>query len=142
MRLVDQVCSLELAKQLYAVGVPQDSVWLWCQEPDALWHLYIEQSRSRNIVEWYSAFTVAELGRMLPQSLDWELTQDPADKGKRFDLVIENPRSSCDGWRVAYHWWNLATLKPASVALEGWSQTEADCRAWMVIQLQARGLLK
>lgn len=61
MKLKDQVCSLESAKKLKELGVKQDSLWYW------------ETLRTTNYVlslvkgQGYSAFTVAELGEMLPK---------------------------------------------------------------------------
>jgi len=78
MRLEDQVCSLELAKRLKELGVKQTAFWSWydatdrddtptlnrstllgncttCRFPKAAWD------------EEFSAFTVAELGKMLPR---------------------------------------------------------------------------
>lgn len=70
MKLEDQVCSLELAKRLKALGVKQESLWYW-------WHHWsLENKRiwsvghnddSDLVNEKVAAFTVAELGEMLPE---------------------------------------------------------------------------
>lgn len=71
MKLIDQVCSLELSRQLEALGVPQESLWWWKASSDK-WYL---SSTSIGINNWYpkrapkekySAFTLAELGMILP----------------------------------------------------------------------------
>ena len=144
MKLTDQVCSLDLAKQLIAVGVPQDSVWSWCQEPDESWHLYLSQARGSKLLNWYSAFTVAELGELLPEQLDWTATRDPRDKGKSFDLTIRHPRNCADGWKISYVWWRyLGTPRNEYRHTEGsirWGKTEADARARMLVFLFALGV--
>ncbi len=84
MKLEDQVCSLELAKKLKELGVKQESYWYW--------HFYSMLSDT-NPPSWqlvscvtdkkdkYSAFTVAELGEILPkwikkEKLHYCLTMD------------------------------------------------------------------
>ncbi|GAH25167.1 unnamed protein product, partial [marine sediment metagenome] len=48
MKTEDQVCSLELAKQLKELGVKQDSVFFWCTIRDAEIE-YIDIMRERDI---------------------------------------------------------------------------------------------
>jgi hypothetical protein len=67
MRCIEQVVRSELAKDLKGLGVKQDSLWVWIKIP------YMdggyECRLSRNIdhhLENYSAYTVAELGEILP----------------------------------------------------------------------------
>ena len=74
MELEQQVCSLELAKKLKELGVKQESLWYWNmitkefkdyegKSPIIACEIY---SNSR-LWENFSAFTVAELGEMLPK---------------------------------------------------------------------------
>lgn len=73
MKLEDQVVSLELAKKLKELGVKQESLFWWheCQRPEDghVWS-YIENyyriDTDRAFEEVVAAFTVAELGEMLP----------------------------------------------------------------------------
>jgi len=80
MKLKDQVCSLELAKKLKELGVKQESLWWWIKF-DKEWQpqyrlsrykdggSYIPEMSTRQtpaVQGSYSAFTVAELGGMLP----------------------------------------------------------------------------
>lgn len=85
MKLENQVCSLELAKQLKELGVKQDSLFYWVSE--GTWDKrkdiikpFLSQSTKfiygsapdLSEAEYpicYSAFTVAELGEMLPVSV-------------------------------------------------------------------------
>ena len=80
MKLEDQVCSLELAKKLKELGGVQDSLSYWEEYRDNWMDLratpklvqgyHTDKERGEgNAVEsstYYSAFTVAELGEMLP----------------------------------------------------------------------------
>ncbi len=66
----EQVVRLDLAKQLYAVGVQQDSYFYWTHYADdeMLWYIntawHVKQIEYAKIV---SAFTVGELGILLPE---------------------------------------------------------------------------
>lgn len=70
MRLEDQVCSLELAKKLKELGVKQEGAFYWIGKLpfDGLGKRYYELERGflPNDDDVCSAFTVAELGEMLP----------------------------------------------------------------------------
>lgn len=76
MDLKKQVCSLELAKELKELGVEQESLWYWCyhqainfSESDQYWE--VESSCIGYIKEeCCSAFTVAELGELLPDGCE------------------------------------------------------------------------
>lgn len=72
MKLEEQVISLELAKKLKELGVKQESHFYWVEmyeEPAQLFDLSWALDPRRLANEQYrnvSAFTVAELGEMLP----------------------------------------------------------------------------
>jgi hypothetical protein len=57
MKLSEQVCALEQAKKLYALGVERRSLF---------YHFHGRIEHEAFGSEYYSAFTVAELGVMLP----------------------------------------------------------------------------
>jgi hypothetical protein len=68
MTLEDQVCSLDLAKRLKELGVKQDSLFYWY--PYAIgWRCrFVDELTSniqKDVERLVSAFTVAELGKML-----------------------------------------------------------------------------
>ena len=79
MKLENQVCSLELAKQLKKLGVKQESMFYWLELYDktivinhALMRdnsvegqMYMSYKTFKDKHNSYSAFTVAELGEML-----------------------------------------------------------------------------
>ncbi len=60
MKLENQVVNLELSKKLKELDCPQDSLWYWTGV-NVEWEL-------RQGLGQYSAFTVAELGEMLPRN--------------------------------------------------------------------------
>jgi hypothetical protein len=77
MKLKDQVCTLEQAKKLKELGVDQRSLWYWevlkltgvegVAKERITVRFNIGHPISSGVVEQqYSAFTVAELGIMLP----------------------------------------------------------------------------
>ena len=71
MKLEQQVCSLESAKRLKELGVRQESIFVW-EIVGGNANLIPEHYASpHNILEIkrYSAFTVAELGEMLPHEM-------------------------------------------------------------------------
>lgn len=80
MNLEQQVISLELAKKLNELGVEQESLFYWVNL-DTNWVLTIVNkyeyifnfnNNTSDILslKHYSAFTVAELGEMLPPAID------------------------------------------------------------------------
>jgi hypothetical protein len=71
MNLSDQVCSLELAKRLKELGVKQESLFYYGNEGGLFYRK--EYSIAFRI---YSAFTVSELGEMLPSSFEHEIEEE------------------------------------------------------------------
>lgn len=76
MKLEAQVVSLDLAKKLKALNVKQESLNAWCRNANYGFRLIphgigltLEQYVQ---AEKYSAFTVAELGEMLPCKTNFE----------------------------------------------------------------------
>ncbi len=118
MKLEYQVCSLELAKKLKELYVKQESYFRWVRLGEKREDWVITQSQS--FQEGYSAFTVAELGEMLPKSC-------PEHKNK--DLLICKGFGEND-WMVGYG--NHRDMEGCHVEIE---QTEADARAKMLIYL-------
>lgn len=88
MKLEDQVVSLELAKKLKELGVKQESLFCWGErssytypgrelEAKLVWELYQVSTYKPRLGLDVSAFTVAELGEMLPQ---WYPNGDVVDQ--------------------------------------------------------------
>lgn len=141
------VCSLELAKKLKELGVKQESEFYWwfrkiegdnyvCE----LWSnhavkVQVEAWNSMNfqfpdskINDHYSAFTVGELGEMLPANIwldnDWRYLN--FIKNKREDLG-RNPK-----WCYRY----------GKKKIIRFADTEANCRAKMLIYLIENKLIE
>jgi len=73
MKLENQIVSLELAKRLKELGCKQDSIFKWHSKLDEKGNrVYTEivYLPIKQMEQDYSAFTVAELGEMLPNSID------------------------------------------------------------------------
>lgn len=136
MELKQQVCSLELAKRLKELGVKQDSLIHWqffrgCGENKDNWELrhYSDFRKSQADPEKeLCAFTVAELGEMLPMEI----------LHNKHNYFFETIRYSHNGmWEIVYRDENKSNLVLAmSVA-----NTEADVRAKMLIYLLENHLL-
>lgn len=119
MRLEEQVCSLELAKHLKTLGVRQESAFYWYNDhhgniqPD-LFNARIIGSECLYVA---SAFTVAELGVLIKEHLDDSIIQD---------LFFENK--------------NPTLIRDGIVVFT--AETEANCRAKMLIHLIGKGIVK
>jgi hypothetical protein len=113
MKLENQVCSLENAKELAELGVKAESLFTWAtatntDEPAITISAAICFKEHRIA----TAYTVAELGNMLPD--DWDL---PTHRGSDWGFYISDKM-----WRQA--------------------DTEADARALMLIWLIENGHVK
>lgn len=126
MKLEQQVVSLELAKQLKELGVKQDSLFYWSKQVDQIhWGLehakYFAVDKRQDV----SAFTVAELGEMLPQNIQID--------GMYFTWVSW---LSMGGWVVQYEGVEKDDVYDINAQLH-----EADARAKMLIWLIEEGYI-
>lgn len=114
MKLEEQVCSLELSKRLKELGVSQESYFTWVTgenvlDKKAYAHLVSGvQDYPLGWLDTYSAFTVAELGEMLPYAVE---TSKRTEDGRNAWFCI-HPRGRVE-----------------------MADTEADVRAKMLIYL-------
>jgi len=115
MSVENQVCSLELAKRLKELGVTQLSLCYWWQYDKDAWDITINVYPTSNS-NYISAFTVAELGEMLP---DWTET---AKRLKDDWVCIVMDKNSDNNWN-------------------SFDATEANARAKMLIYLIENGLI-
>lgn len=129
MELQDQVCTLEQAKRLKELGVAQGtSVFAYIknecfQEEDFRLRMVLMEGVTyegydnweRGCLKGYSAFTVAELGAMLPQDYHTYNSEIGKDSWGAMD--------SCDE--------DVALAEGTSI----YAKTEAKCRAKMLIRL-------
>lgn len=146
MKLENQVTNLELSKKLKELGVKQESLYYWVEKWDLekdennLWKSYFTGKVYLN--HYYnndnprliaSAFTVAELGEMLPEEIE-----DPKTK-YIFGLHLNKVESK--NWEVWYEYrWNDEERLIGEQVF--YSDTEANARAKMLIYLIENKLVK
>lgn len=137
MKLEDQVCSLPLAKRLKELGVKQESLMYWrieCggREPFLVIQHRLSIDRECSCSE-VSAFTAAEMGKLLPSGIEWEghiMTFESWTYG--------DPMKHAVKYRIVG---NDESLHRAPVNAFS-EENEADTRAKMLIYLIENGLLK
>ncbi len=138
MKLEQQVTSLETSKRLKELGVKQESLFYWA---DRVWlggrknESFIAYGIPNNpdYLADYSAFTVAELGEILPDCL-------VGDEGMRFDF--NSWRDDARKWCVGY-WWDEDSRRLSNAHFENQiALNEVDVRGKMLIYLLENNLLK
>lgn len=123
MKIEQQVTNLELSKQLKELGVKQDSLFWWGDvnfsksKEDYDWEVNHKELFATNwhIREYISAFTVAELGELLPENKIY---------------------SSKDGDK-----WSCSNGLNLNINHFEFEDTEADARGKMLIYLLENNLL-
>jgi len=132
MTIESQVVSLELAKKLAELGIKQESLWYWGRW-GKIWELV--QTNPQANLDKYSAFSVAELGELLPMAIDYkDDCFPPDDDPQRYWLDIQKQSR---GWQVDYLWEDPEARPSLKVLKElaGRAPTEADARAKLLICL-------
>lgn len=142
MELEKQVCSLGLASKLKELGIKQDSLFYWGDndilfpKANSYWYVNYKGEISYettgcgccidggNINEIYSAFTVAELGEMLP----------PSHQPLTYWIMKINSRNTESLWQADILFANK------SIKIFN-SEKEADIRAEMLIYLIEQGIM-
>jgi hypothetical protein len=129
MKMEHQLTSLELAKKLKELGVKQESSFQWWRarnnnnffigDGEGVTRVWEDDESGVEVIA--SAFTVAELGEMLPMKLE--------DK-----YVFDTARVGSDQWYVSYR-----ADRDFREFLE--ADTEADARAKMLIYLLENKLI-
>ena len=122
MKLEDQVCSLELAKKLKELGVKQESLFYWWfVRNDMGDDVFVSDTKPVNGTEYWSAFTVAELGEMLPVRING---------GRRKYRIDGLPVWFCNyAHKSNNHMHSIS------------ADTEADARAAMLVYLLENNLI-
>lgn len=139
MELKNQVVSLELTKRIKELGVKQESFCYWFQPNNAVpaVPLYGDSykrwkdnvgGKVLNHGGVYAAFTVAELGEMLPKEID---------KARPYKLQCYK---SSEGWRVEY-WAGFNGSRDFRAGADNYAASEADARAKMLIYLLENKLI-
>lgn len=123
MKLESQVTSLEISQKLHKLGVKQESYFNWDmfdQEDDGKPLYKIMRKIGVNGEDDCSAFTVAELGEMLP-----------------WDIIIA--RNIQKEWHITFQANGLHHKKSHVISSQ---ENEADARGKMLIYLIDNGLIK
>lgn len=151
MTLESQVCSLELAKRLKELGVKQESLFWWYQSsqmtrgkifegstaPEQNWSVKIvwklgdavdEAEERCNHGDFYSAFTVAEIGQLLP----WRSKR--MDTVNNAELVFTKLHNGTDIFVCAY-WDEDSDHLYGGMKVRFDDENEANSRAKMLIYL-------
>lgn len=145
--LQDQVCSLELAKKIKKLGVKQESLFTWVtalgnvslQLSDEFRDSLYPRSCFEGLSElamcknYYSAFTVAELGEMLPNFVSISLCGG-GRTGERVDYVVCSNVNTREAW-IAKH---TSEINFHEIR----SETMADAMAKMLIYLIENSSIK
>lgn len=135
MDLESQVCSLELAKQLKDLGVEQKSLYIWvdCGGGELCWEL--KEHDGRWVDPRRSAFTVAELGVLLPNGCETWCeygTTWYVSSGEEFDPYVDADTEA--NARAKFLIWHLTKDKDCSgISYNGTSCADFfTCRdAWV-----------
>jgi len=121
MELKNQVCSLELSKQLKKLGVRQNSLFYYLlpnlkeytitgeEDLEKIGDYYLGQAKEIGVAwckEDYSAFTVAELGEILPNDITFVKTAMPEgficifktkqEEHREYDFLINQQQNEAD----------------------------------------------
>jgi hypothetical protein len=122
MKLEDQVVSLELAKKLRELGFEQESLFYWHFD-EIVRREFMPTDQNLKVStdgHNFSAYTVAELGGMLPQNFSYE--------GKQCNWISY---LAMNGWNVQYE-----SIDDDGLLFEVVANKEADARAKMLIYLK------
>lgn len=144
MKLENQVSNLELSKRLKELGVKQESLFYWYRMSRGMFALGDasdvmnngEQINKTTAPQWeeYSAFTVAELGEMLPEFI-WDKSEK--DKRKSIKKYFMSFVSDDDNIKkVVYKSNNDDGMDDGWIVCDDENaHTEADARVKMIIYL-------
>ena len=146
MDLKDQVCDKELAQRIKKLGVKQESLWYWDYLPNeeiedtdtqkqGEYTLCYAQCQYGDDADLISAFTVAELGEMLPEFITENKTEKRLHQYRAYCLI-----SKSDNWCIYYN--KHGTPLPEKEPNHQTADTEANARAKMLIYLLENKLIE
>jgi hypothetical protein len=133
VKLEEQVCTIDFAKQLRDLGVNKESLFNFCDEEDCPETYPNNDGYCPSCMlagQIIHAYTVAELGAMLPRAL-----MAGATKERRY-LNISSGQPTLEKWYVYYDAYKMNDYR---IGAE--SDTEADARAKMLIYLLGNKLM-
>lgn len=118
MKIESQVTSIEISKRLKELGVKQESLFVWVKGfPNRLEMRDTDDSKKWSDIRMFSAFTVAELGEMLPIDFWTQKVQE-------------------GGWKT-----KEIFSRHNSIAPMYFEETEADARGKLLIYILENKLL-
>lgn len=154
MNLTHQVTSLELSRRLKALGVKQESYFWWnyvvsssCEGNDDFatrregWQLMSAHWEDAVKAQFCSAYTVAELGNLLPREIEYQASSKEKSgyDGYR-PMFLKCGKTIMDnGWYVMYSDPHPANEVPVHSTH---ADTEADARGLMLAYLLENSLIK
>lgn len=130
MKLENQVCSLELSKRLKELGVKQESLFWYTCFKNGTADIHFQYDRKFIPPAHYSAFTVCELGEMLPYLIEYNNKKYWYHTGK-----VNKNNEYYPEHEVNY------TNDMTTIALQR-GATEADARAKLIIYLLENKLME
>jgi len=146
MKQEDQLTNREIAKKLCDLGVKQGSLCYWIDKLESNyewddWYIVSESKKdslieeyesSKESLNFYSAYTVAELGVLLPGYI--------VHKVKNYRLQIQK---WCNRWQIYYECTDQENLgEYLNDFLQLQEDTEANARGKMLIYLLENKLIK
>jgi len=134
MTLENQVTSLELSQKLKELGFKQDSLFYWGKLLHKDEYKIFGLGAEIDEVTRYSAYTVAELGEMLPNYINIPYKNGKTKSPNHF-LVLKKYPVDKHNWGIRYY------RTSRSINIEKRADTEADARAKMLIYLKENNLL-
>lgn len=118
MEMEKQVCNIELAKKLKALGVKQESLIAWLQPtivPDAVaWLVADKIPKIHKNNQYCSAFTVAELSEMLPNMIKLRPCKLMKFTEDRYTYL--NIQKQHKTWSVTYPHPGISCMKESTLA--------------------------
>jgi len=131
MKLENQVVSLELAQKMKELGFEQDSLFYWKEQMTGsdVAIIQAENPADDDYKNFYSAYTVAELGEMLPSTVYTRtyLRKNHPTNEENKDYIEEMKQNN---WYAIHYEDNMDLL-------QGY-KTEADARATILIYLKEK----
>lgn len=133
MKMERQVTSLELSKKLKELGIKQESIFYWLKIVEGDYEITDRSNVYKPKDTFYSAFTVADLGEMLPRSIN-----------DKWFLRIKPVKNNEELWEINYIGKKRKdmTFRYSKMGTGIQGGTEANARASMLIYLIEHELVK
>jgi hypothetical protein len=147
-----QVAPLALCRRLKELGAPQGTAYVWGVQAD-LWKLFAARGQvDEGATRYFAAFTVAELGALLPGAVPTAGTGHRV--GQLLDTIVSTGPPSeytfSSGKGAAGRWWAGMICEngvdggppPLVLHMTAGRATEAEARAALLIALVESGVVK